>query len=140
MIRKILILATMVACCLSTATNQEEAEYELGCMFPSGYPNTVYDVNLSCEGTFTLKGNLLNRNNRFFQNTKAKVSNSEEYKTFKIRKNRRSNNFHVKKISVSGTCCWTVRDRYGNEDMFSPGHFDRTPAVAFIKYVYARPC
>jgi len=90
-----------------------------------------------CEGKLKLNGILDGRiaRDKQFRQRGQRVGNLN-----KIWANKRSNRLRVNKLSVVGTCCWKVSDRYGETQEFELGTSDVVPRIAYIRHIRGMRC
>ena len=53
--------------------------------------------------------------------------------------NRKKDKLRTSKITIIGTCCWTIEHRLGDKQELCPGQ-SKTPSVAYIRKLKTLKC
>ena len=63
----------------------------------------------------------------------------KSFKNWRIQVNKRKDSHRTDNIKISGTCCWKIKSRSGETQIFSPAE-DKQPKLAYIARISTQQC
>ena len=72
-------------------------------------------------------------------NRYSKEDDGTYFESWRIKVNKKRDSHRTNNIKISGTCCWKIRSRSGETEVFSPAE-DKQPTLAYIERISTQKC